>query len=687
MKKWFLIGCLGFLPLFSWAQEMPEVERLLESNDILRSEEGFEDMVNTLVQLKAHPLNLNTAGFDSLKMLLFLSDSQIDNILAFRKKYRMFLYPEELLLVKGMGKKDLENILPFITLTKGERYDRRHAIKSRTSREIITRIRTSFPVQEGYKSYLPKEFKNEEQYLKKKRNRFQGPPLGSFVKYKMQYRSDWQFGLTLENDPGEAYFTRYQKTGFDFLSAYASLTTPFLVRRVLVGDYRVQWGQGLVAWGGFSSGKSAAALSNEKSGRGFSPYTSTDENNFLRGVALSLQPLEALSAEVFFSYKKTDGNLLDIDSLAEEDILTASLYQSGYHRNESECEKKDRLKELTTGVNLTWNNPFFKLGVHTLYYDFKPEIEVGGEVYKLYADRGSHRFLTGINYKTGWQNLYFFGETAFTEDAAVATVNGLRFSGSSRMALCLLYRRYDKKYISHYASGFGEYSNTSNEEGFYLGVELSPVKNIRINAYHDYFRFFSSRYNALVPGSGCEMLIEARAKQSALEHLLRCKYEEKPENQKGVTWMSASRKRTELRYQLGWKATGCWELRTRADFVLYRKADIKEKGYMVYGDMIYTALKKNFKMQFRMAYFNTDSYQSRIYAYENNVLYGYSFPAYFDEGMRTYVNMNLKAGKWLTFYLKSGFTFYPDREQISSGLTSVSGNKLVDLTLQLRMRF
>ncbi len=85
------------------------------------------------------------------------------------------------------------------------------------------------------------------------------------------------------------------------------------------------------------------------------------------------------------------------------------------------------------------------------------------------------------------------------------------------------------------------------------------------------------------------------------------------------------------------------------------------------------------KMQYRLAWFKTDSYQSRIYAYENNVLYGYSFPSFMGEGWRTYLNLSWKPLNGLTCYLKGGFTVYPDREVIGSGVTKVEGNKLYDL--------
>lgn len=91
-------------------QTLPDVERLLESNDIENTEDGYEDMVNTLLYLAQHPLDINTAGFDSLKMLFFLSDSQIDRLLSFRQKHGGFRDVSELLLVLGASGKGIGRI-------------------------------------------------------------------------------------------------------------------------------------------------------------------------------------------------------------------------------------------------------------------------------------------------------------------------------------------------------------------------------------------------------------------------------------------------------------------------------------------------------------------------------------------------------------------------------------------------
>ncbi len=266
----------------------------------------------------------------------------------------------------------------------------------------------------------------------------------------------------------------------------------------------------------------------------------------------------------------------------------------------------------------------------------------------------------------------------------MAVVDGLRFN-LSVFSVSMLYRRYDKRYTSLYSGGFGEYSNTSNEEGFYAGVNISPVKNLKLNLYYDWFRFFSPRYRASLPASGRECLAELSYTHGQFEHLFYVKQEEKPEDAKPE--LSVPRTKRDFRYQFNYVCSKQWELRTRCSFSQHRKAGARERGYMVYQDVIYSTRKEKFKVQFRIARFDIDSYDARIYAYENNVLYGYSFPAFMDKGWRTYLNCYWKPSGRVTCYLKSGFSIYPDKETLSSGLTQVNGNRTVDLTFQVRATF
>ena len=680
----YVVILLFIIPYSVYSQSIPDIEKLLETNDIESSEDYYEDMINSLIRLSAQPINLNSAGFDSLKMLFFLSDAQIDNLLDFRKKHGPFTHPNELLLVTGISQQDLSNIKPFIRIGT---YTPEKQSRYYLSQEILARLKMTRPKQAGYKKYSRKAFLYEKDYITKKQSRFQGPPVGTLLKYKISNQQHWQGGLTLENDPGENYFSKSQKTGFDFLSAHACYTPGKIIHRIIVGDYKLQWGQGLLAWSGYSSGKSTSTLSNEKSGNGIAPYTSTDENRYLRGMAVSLHPTRTITTEIFVSYKKTDGNLADLDTLSPKTVQTATLYETGYHRNLSECEKKHNLKEFTTGLSTHLNHRYFRIGVQLLHYNFSPALTIGKAAYQQYNETGHQRTLVSVDYKTGGYHFYLFGETARSDNGTWATVNGLRYSGIPRFALCALYRHYDKGYHSHYNSGFAEYSNTTNEEGLYLGLESTPFRSLKINAYYDRFRFFSPRYQATIPGNGQEIVGDVTFNRSRWDCSFRFKHEEKPEDDKtGENLQSVSRIKQEYRLQFTYSICEQLKSRTRTSYTRYMKKEKHEGGYLLYQDLMYSSLQTNLKAQFRFAYFDTDSYNTRIYAYENNVLYGYSFPALYDRGFRSYLNLNWKPFTLITLYLKAGLTYYPDKSTISSSLTQVNDNKLFDLSFQIRIK-
>jgi hypothetical protein len=89
----------------------------------------------------------------------------------------------------------------------------------------------------------------------------------------------------------------------------------------------------------------------------------------------------------------------------------------------------------------------------------------------------------------------------------------------------------------------------------------------------------------------------------------------------------------------------------------------------------------------RLQYFETDSYNSRIYAYENDVLYSYSIPAFYDKGFRYYLTINYYLGKRISFWLRWAQTIYRDKTTVGSGLDEINGNKKSEVKVQARWVF
>ena len=96
---------------------------------------------------------------------------------------------------------------------------------------------------------------------------------------------------------------------------------------------------------------------------------------------------------------------------------------------------------------------------------------------------------------------------------------------------------------------------------------------------------------------------------------------------------------------------------------------------------------KPFSGNIRLMYFETDDYNSRLYAYENDVLYSFSIPVFYDKGYRYYVNLNYDLGKKLTLWARWAQFIYTERETVGSGLDEIPKNRRSEVKLQLMYKF
>jgi hypothetical protein len=117
-----------------------------------------------------------------------------------------------------------------------------------------------------------------------------------------------------------------------------------------------------------------------------------------------------------------------------------------------------------------------------------------------------------------------------------------------------------------------------------------------------------------------------------------------------------------------------------------KKGKNPEEGFLAYIEGAYKPTFR-FSTNLRLQYFETGGYNSRIYTYESDVLYGYSIPPFFDKGFRYYVNLNYDISKKLSFWLRWAQTIYEEKQEIGSGLDLIQGNKRSQVRIQLKYDF
>ena len=110
-------------------------------------------------------------------------------------------------------------------------------------------------------------------------------------------------------------------------------------------------------------------------------------------------------------------------------------------------------------------------------------------------------------------------------------------------------------------------------------------------------------------------------------------------------------------------------------------------GTIIYQDLKFKFYKNKFTINTRLALFDIDEFNTRIYAFEDNVPYTYSVPMFQNSGTRFYLMANYKITKNIKVFARFSNTQYNNLKSIGSGLEQINGNTQSDLIIQFQMSF
>ena len=688
MQKILFISAV-FFTIFGHAQDFEKQEIIEQRIEFIG--ESLEDSdidlttyFDDLFSFYDTPLNLNAATQEDLNRLHLLTDVQITSLLNYRYAYGDFVTIYELAAVEELSEDVIDLILPFVTVKKIEKDNFKWKYALRYSRhEIITRYQNTFEEKEGYikKSDSLLALSPNSQYL--------GSSAKLYFRYRNKYKDRISWGITAEKDAGEEFFRGSQKQGFDYYSAHLFVRKIWKFNAVALGDYQVNFGQGLTMWSGFGIGKSADVMNGKRFANGLRPYTSVNESRFLRGGAINLQN-ERFDFTAFGSRKKLDANIAQGDTLDGFDNSFTSFQISGFHRTPNEIEKKNTLQETIAGGEFAVKGSNFRIGISSVYTHYDQPLIIDTSGYKKYKFSGSQLLTTGLNYRFYIRKLTFFGETAASDNLKFGTVNGMAWHVDPRLDLLLIHRSYDKSFQSLYSTAFGESSDNSGERGMYIGVQSRITKKISINAYYDQFKFTYYKWLTNDLSHGREFFGQINYKVSRnTSFYLRLRNKITQRNTKedvlGIKGQEYIRKNT-IRLNYNQRISWQWSFKTRFEIVNHFYGDKKSVGVMFFQDLKFRLKKIPLTVYGRYAIFDTDNYDARIYAYENDLLGVFSIPSYYYKGIRTYLMFKYDIGRKVDIWLRWDVFSYANRESLSSGLEEIRGSEKTTIKLQLKIK-
>jgi hypothetical protein len=662
------------------------------------------------------PIDLNHTTAEELNTLLLLSDLQVSALLSHIKRNGRLLSLYELQSINGWDVNTIAMVRPFITVREdplGSNASFRE-ILSKGAHELTLRSTMNIEQRQGFQHrtgpFGPRYHSPDGDVLPnysdprvldslKRNNRiYLGSPYRLYTRYRFRYRQNISFGFTAEKDEGEEFFRGTQPNGFDFYSAHLFLRGIGRFKSIAVGDYSAQFGQGLTFWNGLAfAAKSSFSMNVKRNAIGLAPYTSVNENLFMRGAAATYELGRNWEATGFYSWKKLDGNVTSVtgtDSLgtAIEEVIFSSFQEDGFHRTYRELEKKDAVDERIVGGHLRYKHSTFSMGLTGARVDFGGELSRNLQPYNQFDFEGRSNSTIGTDWNLLYRNLTWFGEVARSANGGLAMNTGAVVALDRRVSVSLLLRDYRRDFHGLYSVAFAEGTNPWNERGIYTGIEIRPNRQWSFNGYFDQFRFPWLRFQTDAPSGGHDWLAQLNWKPSrGVELYARVRHQDRARNTAddvdGIDPLVRV-EQTNYRLNATYKVSSSVSLRTRVETVDFQRGSSPLRhGMLIYQDVVHRPLSSPLELSLRFALFDTESYDARLYAYENELIGVFAIPPYSGRGIRWYAMARLSPLRGVDLWVRYGAFIYQDQDVISSGLQEIPGNTRSDLKVQLRWKF
>jgi hypothetical protein len=648
----FLLLIFTTSPVFVFGQSERLSETIIDLAEDLAADEEDPEAVSIFIdrfqELVETPVKINSSIEDEISRLFFLSDFQVKALSEYVHSTGQIVSVYELANIPGFDKETAEMIIPFITL-ENKYINNSDSVRWRNS------IVSNFSLKSG---------SNDTSNL--------GSAWRILTKYKFT-SGGFSGGFTMEKDPGEKLISGNPPLP-DFLSAHLAFSSSGLIRKIIVGDYSARFGLGTNINTGLRRGISLTSPGYMSANDESKPYTSTEENRFFRGVAAEFS-VTNLELSMFLSKNYIDATI--VSSSGSENDHIENFYLAGLHNTPSLLKKKDAVSELAYGISFSYNINNLKIGLVWSENRFSLPVKLtGNDPEKVYDFNGDRNNLYTIYYNCFIRKILLYGELSANDNRKFAILEGMSFSPSSRLTLNFLYRNYNPGYATSYGQGPGTGSKTANENGILGNFTFEAARHLFISGGCDIQHFPWLKYRCCAPSWGVRQEIKARFLPSEklsfdASYNYRLSMADNDESQ-GIPdqeKLITKSFKASVRYSVNDNLT----LGTRMDFKIADPSG--SRGMILSQDISYSFRKIPVTVWARYCLFNTDDWDSRIYTYENDLLYSFSIPALYGKGSRSYIMARWKLGAYAEFRIKYGIT------------SSVPTGKAFENTEEIKMQF
>lgn len=543
---WFLIlpihVCAQQATGYSWEQFVDEyLQYAAEQSDADNDVERY-DWLEELEEVHRHPIDINRAEPGDLQMLHFLSDEQVDSLLAKRDRLRDgFRSLGELMTVRQLSYRDrawLSQLLMFRPLPTSadsatlERYiaDRRREASDTTNRwyggvyEALATLDKPLYRRAGFYRY------DSDDYLTKM---FTGYNFAHSLRLRYSWHQRVMYGATVQQDVGER-FGAYGSKPWDYESAYFYYRsdpervgrTTFSRYTIAVGDYKMSVAQGLLMGSKSWSPRSQIYTGLRAESFRLRPNTGTDESNFQRGfaAAASFGDKGQWSVLAFGSVRRLDGTLKQVvaeddangDDTTESgkeyggdnedyppetedhthvgedqapadtpDVITA-WKTDGMHRTFQEIAKRGVATQWLGGTRVGYRCANLNIGLNAVGIHYDKAYQPAPRAYNVHYLHGQNAAGLSADYAVQGKRWSLQGELAFDDSLHYASSLMLRLQPMRSLLVQLQERSLDHRFVSPHGFTLQSNSQVQNEHGVLLSVRYTGLRRFAFYGYADF---------------------------------------------------------------------------------------------------------------------------------------------------------------------------------------------------------
>ncbi|HYG19568.1 MAG TPA: helix-hairpin-helix domain-containing protein, partial [Ohtaekwangia sp.] len=369
--------------------------------------------------------------------------------------------------------------------------------------------------------------------------------------------------------------------------------------------------------------------------------------------------------------------------------VISSLQTTGMHRSLKELATRHAIGEQSWGMALQYQTGNLDIGLLHASVGYGHTISRKPTPYNQFAFGGRDNTNTSMYLNCTFRNITVFGEVARSWHGGWGTVMGALTSLSPKLDFALLLRRYDRNFYTISGNAFSESTTPQNESGAYWGWKYRFSRRWITSGYVDIFRFPWLRYRSYRPSSGHEWLLRAEylpSRKARLFIQVREEQKERNTNQGDhKQYIPSTAQKYNVTISSDYGINQSIRLKSRVQFSRFSfQGNVTSGMAIIQG--INVALNK-FQLGGHLALFDTEDYDNRQYAYENDVWLAYSLPAYDGKGIRKCVVAGYKVNKLLSLWIRYAHTRYADRDEIGSAMETIEGNIRNDIKFQARLKF